>query len=601
MPWFSLLRIRIGVVALASLIAGAACAAPPIAWQTRWSDAVFTQAAKEHRLVLLDLHAVWCHWCHVMDETSYVDPDVVRLIGKNYVAVSVDADSDPDLTSRYGNWGWPATIVLAANGTEIVKRRGYLPPQQMASMLQAIIDDPSPGPSVQAEAPTAESTQTQLARTQRDALLKTYNELYDKDNGGWGSEHKYIDADAMQLSFVHADSIKASLKSEGTRRARTTLDKNLLLIDPVWGGVYQYSDAIDWRSPHFEKLMSYQADDLRLYSEAYARWHDPRYLTAATALYTYVENFLTAPDGGFYVSQDADVSGALTGHEFYAHDDAARRKLGMPTVDRHRYARETGWAIRALCKYYDVTGDPHALQLAQDGAHWALANRRLPEGGFRHDTSDRGGPSLDDSLAMTQAFLALYRSTGERSWLTQATGTLDFIERRFRDAKAGFIAAPVNKQARGVFSEPMRLPDQNAALVRAANMANRYSGNPRYREMALHGMKYLAAVASSGKEQLLPDVVLADQEVSAAPIHITIVGGKQDSAAQILHAAALRYPADYLQVDWLDRSEGELPNPEIQYPDMGQAAAFACANGACSTPVYEAEEIAKAVRRTLTP
>ena len=100
---------------------------------------------------------------------------------------------------------------------------------------------------------------------------------------------------------------------------------------------------------------------------------------------------------------------------------------------------------------------------------------------------------------------------------------------------------------------------------------------------------------------MLPEIVLADQEVSAAPIHITIVGGKRDSAAQILHAAALRYPADYLQVDWLDRAEGELPNPEIQYPDMGQAAAFACANGACSTPVYEADEIAKAVRRTLTP
>jgi uncharacterized protein YyaL (SSP411 family) len=601
MPWLSLRRIWIGMVALASLIAGAAHAAPSVNWQTRWSDAAFAQAAREHRLVLLDLHAVWCHWCHVMDETTYVDPEVVRLIGKNYVAVSVDADSDPDLTSRYGNWGWPATIVLAADGTEIVKRRGYLPPQQMASMLQAIVDDPTPGPSVQAETPTAESTQTQLARAQRDALLKTYNELYDKDNGGWGSEHKYLDADSMQLSFVHADSNKASLKAEGTRRARTTLDKNLLLIDPVWGGVYQYSDAIDWRSPHFEKLMSYQADDLRLYSEAYARWHDPRYLAAANALFTYVDRFLSAPDGGFYVSQDADVSGALTGHEFYAHDDAARRKLGMPTVDRHRYARETGWAIRALCKYYDVTGNRRALQLAQGGAQWALANRKLPNGGFRHDNQDRGSPSLDDNLSMTQAFLALYRSTGERSWLAQATATLDFVDSKFHDAKSGYIAAPVDKNARGVFSEAMRLPDQNAALVRAANMANRYSGNPRYRAMALHGMKYLAAVAGSEDGQLLPEILLADQEISAAPIHITIVGSKHDSAAQILHAAALRYPADYLQVDWLDRAEGELPNPDIQYPDMGQAAAFACANGACSTPVYEADEIAKAVRRTLTP
>ena len=132
-------------------------------------------------------------------------------------------------------------------------------------------------------------------------------------------------------------------------------------------------------------------------------------------------------------------------------------------------------------------------------------------------------------------------------------------------------------------------------------MANRYSGNPRYREMALHGMKYLAAIANPGDEQLLPEIALADRELSNAPIHIAIVGSKNDPAAQLLHAAALRYPADYLQVDWLDRTEGDLPNPDIQYPDMGRAAAFACANGACSTPVYEANDIAAAVHRALTP
>jgi uncharacterized protein len=273
----------------------------------------------------------------------------------------------------------------------------------------------------------------------------------------------------------------------------------------------------------------------------------------------------------------------------------------MPPIDQHRYARETGWAIRALAKYYDVTGNGQALQLAQNGARWALANRRLPNGGFRHDQQDRQGPFLDDNLAMAQAFLALYRSTGDRAWLAQATDTLNFIDTSFRSAKAGFIAAPIDARARGVFSEPVRPPDQNAALVRVANMANHYSGNARYHEMALHGMKFLSAIATPGEEQLLPEIVLADRELSNAPIHISIVGGKHDRAAQVLHAAALRYPADYLQVDWLDRAEGELPNPEIQYPDMGRAAAFACANGACSTPVYEAEEISMAVLRTLAP
>ena len=322
--------LKNGIALCGCVMSFSASAATPIAWRTTWSDALFTEAAKQHRYVLLDLHAVWCHWCHVMDESTYRDAKVQALIGRSFVAISVDADSDPDLTSRYGNWGWPATIVLAPDGTEIVKRRGYIPPPQMASLLQAIVDDPSPGPSVQASAPLGASGMSHLTSKQKTALLKTYNGLYDTQNGGWGQIHKLVDADTLELAFADADSKRSDLSAAGTQRARTTLDNNLLLIDPVWGGVYQYSDARDWRSPHFEKLVSYQADDLRLYSEAYSRWHDPRYLTAANSLYGYIEKFLAAPGGGFYVSQDADVSADIPGHDFYKSDDAARRKEKKP-------------------------------------------------------------------------------------------------------------------------------------------------------------------------------------------------------------------------------------------------------------------------------
>jgi uncharacterized protein YyaL (SSP411 family) len=599
MGYFKLAKLRIAGALTLSMIVSAAGAATPIGWQTRWSDALFAQAAKEHRFVLLDLHAVWCHWCHVMDETTYADGEVQRLVGTSYVAVSIDADSDPDLNSRYGDWSWPATIVLNSNGTEIVKRRGYLPPQQMASLLQAIIDDPSPGPSVTEPTLLAKTDASQLAPKQKTALIKSYNALYDRENGGWGRIHKLIDADSLELAYLDADSGRATHKALGTHRARITLNENLLLIDPVWGGVYQYSDALNWRSPHFEKLMSYQADDLRLYAEAYSRWHDPHYLSAANSIFSYVQSFLTAKDGGFFVSQDADVSHETSGHDFYPQDDATRRRLGMPKIDTHEYTREAGWAIRALAKFYDVTGNEQALHSAQHGARWALANRRLAGKGFRHDQQDHGGPFLDDNLAMSQAFLALYRSTGDRNWLSDATATLDFIDATFRNADGGFFTAPPPQQTRGVFKEPVRLADQNAALVRVANMANRYTGNPRYRELAIHGMQYLSAVAASREQASLPEILLADRELSTAPIHIAIVGAKLDPAARSLHSAALKYPVDYLQVDWLDRAEGDLPNHEIQYPDMGRAAAFACAEGACSSPIYEAGKIDLAVRKAL--
>jgi len=85
-------RLNSLIGACTLLLLGAHCGAAPIAWRTQWSDAVFVQAEKDRRFVILDLHAVWCHWCHVMDEKTYGDPKVQSLISKHYVAVSVDAE-----------------------------------------------------------------------------------------------------------------------------------------------------------------------------------------------------------------------------------------------------------------------------------------------------------------------------------------------------------------------------------------------------------------------------------------------------------------------------------------------------------------------------
>jgi uncharacterized protein YyaL (SSP411 family) len=567
------------------------------AWHTQWSDGLFAQAAREHRFVLLDLHAVWCHWCHVMDAQTYSDPLVQSLIAKNYVAVSVDADNDPNLASRYGNWGWPATIVLAADGSEIVKRRGYIPAAQMASLLKAIIDDPSPGPSVAAAVPIPTAATFRLDAAERTRLINIYEGAYDEQYGGWGDVHKFIDAAALELCFSQIDGGNAV----AITHARQTLNANLQLIDPVWGGVYQYSDAVDWQSPHFEKLMSFQADDLRLYSEAFARWHDPRYLTAAESLKGYMLKYLMAPDGGFYVSQDADVSAAITGHDFYLRDQAGRRALGMPRIDTQEYAREAGWAIRSLTRYSEITGDAQSLVTAERAANWAIEHRSRRDGSFSHGARDRGGPYLEDALSMAQAFVALYRATGERDWLQHAAVSLNFIDGHLRHRQAGYIAAREVSQGRGVFREPVRQPEQNAALVRVANLAYHYTGNDRYERMARHALKYLVAYAKAAPDEFHAEILLADRELAAAPIHITVVGVKSDPAARALHAEALRYPADYLQVDWWDPSEGPLPNRRIQYPRLDRAAAFACTANACSTPVFDGGGIEPAVRAALAP
>ncbi len=229
-----------------------------------------------------------------MDDITYKDPKVIELMSSHYIAVKVDQDSRPDLSNRYEDYGWPATIVFNADGGEIVKRSGYIPPGPMASMLQAIIDDPTPGPSVRAEQQIEYGHATALTPDLRKELETTLAGSYDEKEGGWGTIHKFVDWDAVE--YLSARTGKKDPDAElNASRARRTLTNGIKLIDPVWGGVYQYSTDGDWDHPHFEKLMAFQAEMLRTYSQAYARWQDPVCLQAAHDLRRFIDDFLRGP------------------------------------------------------------------------------------------------------------------------------------------------------------------------------------------------------------------------------------------------------------------------------------------------------------------
>ena len=582
--------VRIATLAIAALSASPSFAAEALKW-SEWSNDLFSRATAEKRFVILDLEAVWCHWCHVMENTTYADPKVRDLLASKYLPVRVDQDANPDLSNRYGDWGWPATIVFGPDGTEIVKIRGYIEPERMQALLKAIIDDPSPGPSVGKTFEVKPSASAFLSKQQRAQLLENIEASWDEKLAGWGENQKYIDADSMDFTISRAEAGDAT----ATRRARRTLDAAIALIDPVWGGVFQYSEAGSWRHPHFEKIMSFQAQYLRQYSQAYAQWKDPKYLGAARAIEHYLAAFLTSPDGAFYVSQDADLDHDIDGHKYYALSDGERRKLGMPRIDKNLYARESGWAISGLAAYYDVTNDPKVLDIAVRAAKWVINNRTLPSGGFRHGDKDRGGPFLGDTLAMGQAFLDLYAATGNRDWLAAAARAGGFVA-TFKDDAGGFLTSRTSEGKIGVFIKPAKLMDDQVQVVRFMNLLNRYYGNEYYREQASHAMRYLSSL-SAEMARPLPGILLADEELAVEPTHITIVGHKDDPKAKALHAFARALPARYKRLEWLDLREGKLPNPDVEYPDLGEPAAFACSNRICSYPSFNAGELQENVKQ----
>ena len=581
--------MKLHLVFLASLVAFNLVPAQEIQWQP-WSDSVFSQAKQEGRFVLLDLGTGWCHWCHVMDNTTYRDPAVADLVRKHYLAVRVDADLRPDLANLYEDYGWPATIVFNVDGSEIVRRRGYIPPKPMASMLENIIDDPSPGPSVVPEQKLTNISEAFLSFDSRDRLRQRLVDTYDSKNKGWGTTQKFLNWDIIEYCLVEAGHGDTTFE----RMGRDTLAAQRNLIDPVWGGVCQYSTDGDWLHPHFEKIMQMQAEDLRIYAEAFAFWNDPTYLDTAEKIHGYLVHFLRSDDGAFYASQDADLIPGQHSADYYQLSDSERRKRGLPRIDQHVYARENGSAINALATLSAVTSDPRPLDEATRAAQWIIAHRGAPDGGFRHDEKDSAGPYLADTLYMGRAFLTLYQATADRAWLHRAESAADYLSAHFT-GDVGYITAPNMGMLR---SRPQL--DENADLARFTNLLHYYTGKSIYQQMAEHAMKFLCIPeVQNDRGFLIGGILLANRELTRPPLHITVVGPKNDVAASALFRAALKAPPSYKRVEWWDSHEGALPNSDVEYPILSDPAAFICTERDCSAPVFLPDRLVQVVRKNL--
>jgi uncharacterized protein YyaL (SSP411 family) len=587
--------MRIRTILATLILATLSASAQQLHWQP-WSNTAFTQARQQHKFVLLDLEAVWCHWCHVMDDQTYSDATVIRLLNSKYILVKVDQDSRPDISNRYQDYGWPATVVFAANGSEIVKRQGYIEPRAMASMLQAIITDPSPGPSIEKEAALHPAPDASISPALLARVRVAYDAQYDKANDGWGFIHKYLDEDSVEYAMrlgARGDALYA-------KRAATTLHDATSLLDPVWGGAYQYSVDQNWVEPHYEKLISIQATFLREYSLAYAQTHNPEDLAAAQSVHRFVHTFLSdGPTGVFFVSQDGDIHDGQDNEPYFKLDDKGRRAQGIPRVDKHVYARENGWVIAALCDLYAASGDKSALAEAQRATTWIVIHRSLPGGGFRHDDADPAGPYLGDTLAMGGAFLSLYQVTGDRNDLSAAANAAQFIQSHFAPLKpgTGYITSATRPDT-ALHPQPDR--DENAALVRFTSMLAFATGDARFHATAAEAMRFLASPTIATKPLSAP-TLLAHEDFVEAPLHVTILGSKSDPQAIALHDAALRAITSHELIEWRDRADRNPLPTSVVYPQLAKPALFLCTAQSCSSPTYNPAAVAAKVQRAQMP
>jgi uncharacterized protein len=198
---------------------------------------------------------------------------------------------------------------------------------------------------------------------------------------------------------------------------------------------------------------------------------------------------------------------------------------------------------------------------------------------------------------MGQAFLALYNVTGDPKDLKAAAAAARFIAAHFASASAGsgFVTS---QTATDSAYHPLPDRDENIALVRFASMLALATGNAHFHAMALEAMRYLAAEPVA-LAPLSGGILLANQDVTEAPIHIAIGGAARSPDTVALHTASLRSITSHELIEIRDPTDPSPLPTNITYPKFDRAALFLCTANACSSPVFKPEEVRGRIQRAV--
>jgi uncharacterized protein YyaL (SSP411 family) len=303
----------------------------PIQWH-EWGDEAFAVAKRENKPILLDIGAVWCHWCHVMDRESYDDPDVAAIVNEHFIAVKVDRDERPDIDSRYqaaisavsGQGGWPLTAFLTPDGkpfyggTYFPPNDGFGRPSFRRVLLSIASAYKEKNGDVMEQAKMVESTIAQAesfaGRSGRisasiiAAIQESAFKMFDPQNGGFGQAPKFPHPSALDLLIErYARNADESLHN----LIVTTLEHmaNGGVYDQLAGGFHRYSVDERWVVPHFEKMCYDNSELLKNYVHAYQATGSEFFASVAKDIIRWMDEWLSDRErGGFYASQDADIS-----------------------------------------------------------------------------------------------------------------------------------------------------------------------------------------------------------------------------------------------------------------------------------------------------
>ncbi|MBW3661051.1 MAG: DUF255 domain-containing protein [Gemmatimonadetes bacterium] len=592
----------------------------PVDW-LEWGPRAFDRARREEKPILLRISAVWCHWCHVMDEKTDADPEVARRMNEWFVPVRVDNDERPDVNDRYNLGGWPTTAFLTPEG-ELITGGTYFPAPQMREILERIHE----GWSQHREELDAEVER--IRRRRRESLEKRVPgdaagrvtgeaiadlveaalDTYDWRHGGFGTQPKFPQPEAVRL-LLHAH---AGSEADGPREAA---EKTLIrmrtageaegrtygLYDHAAGGFFRYSTTRDWTEPHFEKMCEDNARLALAYLDGWRLFGEELYEGTVRGIFDFVLRTLSDPDGGAYGSQDADGEAA-----YYGKPLAERAEMETPFIDRRFYASWNGMMVVAALQAGAALGWPELDDWARRTLERLDPELATDAGGVRRVLRPQDDERVDDEAPLLlgdqawwlRAVLAAYQATGDPAWRDRAVALVRFVERELFDVERGAARDRASGGAEGGLSDPHWPLADNVALAEGLIAHAALGGGERWRERA-------AGILAATREEALRQGVhgagwgLAAAQVVSDPIRVHLVGSTEAPELRGLRTEAGRawLPGGVTEI--LDPSRDGERLASLGYPTDGPPRAYVCIGDRCLEPASGREELVERIAEAL--
>ena len=573
-----------------------------IAWR-EWGDAAFESSLTERKPVLLALTATWCHWCHVMDQTSYSDSRVVQSINSGFIPIRVDVDQRPDLSSRYNQGGYPSLVFLDSAGA-VIEGKIYVPPDDMIQLLDKIRAC-YPNAS-QKGLPTEPAIDTSQVHNGRPPHLvrQKIDDLYDPIYGGFGDEPK-------QPPWEGIGYLLSEYQRTGERRLRNMACRTLDgifngLYDNRDGGFFRYSVTRDWRVPHYEKMLVTNARLASAFLTAYQITRRTAYKTAAAGAIKYMTETLLDPATGlFWASQDAE-------EEYYGLPWKDRESTVKPSIDTTVY---TGWnaiAAGAIFHFSGVVGSTSHLKRAEYVLE-TLWEEFESNNGLGHILGEsRDQPRyLADHVYAFGAYLDMHQISGSGENLRRAQSLLDSIHQLFSDPSGGFNdVSRGNTPVHGI--KPVL---ENALLAEGLTKLAAITGRDEHQTTAKNTLEALGSVVpgrsymgplgfrrmEEDEEKLFLPAGFAWTRVwdgiEGGMVHIVVVGAKTDKATKGLFGAAVRLRTPGMVIQNLDPETDAGMVRQLGFPVSAPPAAYLCIGTQCLPPIRHPAELLKSIRQ----